>query len=161
LLFWRNRAIRRARARPSPTDPDRLATSVRDRDVRHVHRRLRHSLDPHLRKPGLDQRDQHLDRYAEGMDEQRDRESLSALRVDRTPTRRTEDRGQSLSCCFYWRSLGDSNPCFRRERATSWAARRREPDGSRNSPERVPAQALVRNPPQAPHQVPMATQSAQ
>src|ERR1700691_4788251 len=31
---------------------------------------------------------------------------------------------------FYWnawRSLGDSNPCFRRERATSWAARRREP----------------------------------
>jgi hypothetical protein len=25
-----------------------------------------------------------------------------------------------------WRSLGDSNPCFRRERATSWAARRRE-----------------------------------
>src|SRR6266699_2166655 len=26
----------------------------------------------------------------------------------------------------YWRSLGDSNPCFRRERATSWAARRRE-----------------------------------
>src|SRR4029077_6427086 len=31
-----------------------------------------------------------------------------------------------LSYCFYWRSLGDSNPCFRRERATSWAARRRE-----------------------------------
>ena len=27
-----------------------------------------------------------------------------------------------------WRSLGDSNPCFRRERATSWAARRREPE---------------------------------
>ncbi len=26
-----------------------------------------------------------------------------------------------------WRSLGDSNPCFRRERAASWAARRREP----------------------------------
>jgi hypothetical protein len=26
----------------------------------------------------------------------------------------------------HWRSLGDSNPCFRRERATSWAARRRE-----------------------------------
>jgi hypothetical protein len=26
-----------------------------------------------------------------------------------------------------WRSLGESNPCFRRERATSWAARRREP----------------------------------
>src|SRR6478736_4040516 len=25
-----------------------------------------------------------------------------------------------------WRSLGESNPCFRRERATSWAARRRE-----------------------------------
>ncbi len=25
-----------------------------------------------------------------------------------------------------WRSLGDSNPCFRRERATSWATRRRE-----------------------------------
>ena len=25
-----------------------------------------------------------------------------------------------------WRSLGDSNPCFRRERATSWTARRRE-----------------------------------
>ena len=23
-----------------------------------------------------------------------------------------------------WRSLGNSNPCFRRERATSWAARR-------------------------------------
>ena len=22
-----------------------------------------------------------------------------------------------LSCCSYWRSLGDSNPCFRRERA--------------------------------------------
>src|SRR5262249_23770213 len=31
-----------------------------------------------------------------------------------------------LSGWFYWRSLGDSNPCFRRERATSWAARRRE-----------------------------------
>ena len=29
-----------------------------------------------------------------------------------------------------WRSLGDSNPCFRRERATSWAARRREPERS-------------------------------
>jgi hypothetical protein len=27
-----------------------------------------------------------------------------------------------LSCCSYWRSLGDSNPCFRRERArTSFA----------------------------------------
>ena len=26
----------------------------------------------------------------------------------------------------YWRSQGDSNPCFRRERATSWAARRWE-----------------------------------
>src|SRR5271165_3618612 len=26
-----------------------------------------------------------------------------------------------------WRSQGDSNPCFRRERATSWAARRWEP----------------------------------
>ena len=25
-----------------------------------------------------------------------------------------------------WRSLGESNPCFRRERATSWTARRRE-----------------------------------
>ena len=25
-----------------------------------------------------------------------------------------------------WRSQGESNPCFRRERATSWAARRRE-----------------------------------
>src|SRR5438552_14048386 len=31
-----------------------------------------------------------------------------------------------LSYWNYWRSLGDSNPCFRRERATSWAARRRE-----------------------------------
>jgi hypothetical protein len=31
-----------------------------------------------------------------------------------------------LSGWFCWRSLGDSNPCFRRERATSWAARRRE-----------------------------------
>src|SRR5208337_1904150 len=27
----------------------------------------------------------------------------------------------------HWRSQGDSNPCFRRERATSWAARRWEP----------------------------------
>ena len=26
-----------------------------------------------------------------------------------------------------WRSQGDSNPCFRRERATSWTARRWEP----------------------------------
>ncbi len=26
-----------------------------------------------------------------------------------------------------WRSLGDSNPCLRRERALSWASRRREP----------------------------------
>lgn len=25
-----------------------------------------------------------------------------------------------------WYSLGDSNPCFRRERATSWTTRRRE-----------------------------------
>src|SRR5262249_59785281 len=31
-----------------------------------------------------------------------------------------------LSDGNHWRSLGDSNPCFRRERATSWAARRRE-----------------------------------
>ena len=30
-------------------------------------------------------------------------------------------------CVPKWRSLGDSNPCFRRERATSWTARRREP----------------------------------
>src|SRR6201982_3087226 len=34
-----------------------------------------------------------------------------------------------LSDGDYWRSLGDSNPCFRRERATSWAARRREQSG--------------------------------
>ena len=37
-------------------------------------------------------------------------------------TETTPDPGQfSLSLCFCWRSLGDSNPCFRRERATSSA----------------------------------------
>ena len=42
-----------------------------------------------------------------------------------------------------WRSLGDSNPCFRRERATSWAARRREQSGEgiANSPDHGHAQA--------------------
>ena len=39
-----------------------------------------------------------------------------------------------------WRSLGDSNPCFRRERATSWAARRRERP-IRNSRDGAAAQA--------------------
>ena len=35
-------------------------------------------------------------------------------------TETTPDPGQfSLSFCFCWRSLGNSNPCFRRERATS------------------------------------------
>src|SRR5262249_47407136 len=48
-----------------------------------------------------------------------------------------------LSACFYWRSLGDSNPCFRRERATSWAARRRELR-PRNSLDRRSAQARGR-----------------
>src|SRR6476469_4820083 len=38
-------------------------------------------------------------------------------------------RSSKLSYWFCWRSLGDSNPCFRRERATSWAARRREQSG--------------------------------
>src|ERR1700738_3122556 len=27
-------------------------------------------------------------------------------------------------CLFLWRAQGESNPCFRRERATSWTARR-------------------------------------
>ena len=39
-----------------------------------------------------------------------------------------------------WRSLGDSNPCFRRERATSWPL----DEGShevRNSPDGAAAQA--------------------
>src|SRR5581483_7427906 len=40
--------------------------------------------------------------------------------------------------------LGDSNPCFRRERATSWAARRRE-QRFRDSLEPAPAQARQRN----------------
>ncbi len=43
---------------------------------------------------------------------------------------------------YEWRSLGDSNPRFRRERATSWAARRREPKRLRDSPERAAAQAF-------------------
>jgi hypothetical protein len=38
--------------------------------------------------------------------------------------------GNSIGCGNPWRSLGDSNPRFRRERATSWAARRREPKRS-------------------------------
>ena len=29
-----------------------------------------------------------------------------------------------------WRSLGDSNPCFRRERATARAGQARSPDGA-------------------------------
>src|SRR5207302_1098390 len=28
------------------------------------------------------------------------------------------------SYCFNWRPQGDSNPCYRRERAMSWASRR-------------------------------------
>ena len=44
-----------------------------------------------------------------------------------------------------WRSLGDSNPCFRRERATSWAARRRERWGL-DSADCGPAQARGRVP---------------
>src|ERR1019366_7936244 len=45
-----------------------------------------------------------------------------------------------------WRSLGDSNPCFRRERATSWAARRREPgQGLRDSLDPPGTQARRRN----------------
>ena len=42
-------------------------------------------------------------------------------------------RQRELSHLFYiriwqpWRSLGDSNPCSSRERAVSWATRRREP----------------------------------
>src|ERR1700745_3208909 len=45
-----------------------------------------------------------------------------------------------LSDGDYWRSLGDSNPCFRRERATSWAARRREQQ-LRHSSDPEPVQA--------------------
>jgi hypothetical protein len=30
----------------------------------------------------------------------------------------------TLRYCFYWRPQGDSNPCYRRERAMSWASRR-------------------------------------
>src|SRR6266481_1331663 len=43
----------------------------------------------------------------------------------------------------FWRSLGDSNPCFRRERATSWATRRREPwrQGGGDKPEWPAVQA--------------------
>src|SRR5262249_60237772 len=41
-----------------------------------------------------------------------------------------------------WRSLGDSNPCFRRERATSWAARRRERP-IRNSRDNAAVQAAL------------------
>jgi hypothetical protein len=26
-----------------------------------------------------------------------------------------------ITCLFYWRPVGDSNPCCRRERAVSWA----------------------------------------
>ncbi len=29
-----------------------------------------------------------------------------------------------LTDCFRWHAQGESNPCFRRERATSWTARR-------------------------------------
>jgi hypothetical protein len=45
-----------------------------------------------------------------------------------------------------WRSLGDSNPCFRRERATSWAARRREPTLIRDSLDRRGPQAFTGDP---------------
>src|ERR1700745_844561 len=30
----------------------------------------------------------------------------------------------ALAIWFYWRPQGDSNPCYRRERAMSWASRR-------------------------------------
>ncbi len=53
-------------------------------------------------------------------------------------------------CVPKWRSLGDSNPCFRRERATSWTARRREPQresfyiGARLSPQAFRDDKLAR-----------------
>ncbi len=37
---------------------------------------------------------------------------------------------QDRAAWMKWRPLGDSNPCFRRERATSWTARRRGPSGA-------------------------------
>src|SRR5690554_1224333 len=38
-----------------------------------------------------------------------------------------------LSYTRKWRPLGDSNPCYRRERAVSWASRRRGPGKRRKS----------------------------
>ena len=52
-----------------------------------------------------------------------------------------------------WRSLGDSNPCFRRERATSWAARRRERP-IRNSRDGATAQGVSRRAPALPRRRP-------
>src|SRR2546429_3411909 len=38
--------------------------------------------------------------------------------------RRWTDSDAFISYCFNWRPQGDSNPCYRRERAMSWASRR-------------------------------------
>src|SRR5205085_11056858 len=38
--------------------------------------------------------------------------------------RRWTDSDAIISYCFNWRPQGDSNPCYRRERAMSWASRR-------------------------------------
>src|SRR5437660_12364241 len=38
--------------------------------------------------------------------------------------RRWTDSDAIISYCFNWRPQGDSNPCYCRERAMSWASRR-------------------------------------
>src|SRR5207248_5241516 len=45
-------------------------------------------------------------------------------RCSALPNRRWTDGDAIISYCFNWRPQGDSNPCYRRERAMSWASRR-------------------------------------
>ena len=50
-----------------------------------------------------------------------------ALWISGSPSCHSARRASHCPKWRHWRSQGDSNPCFRRERATSWAARRWEP----------------------------------
>ena len=54
---------------------------------------------------------------------------IEARKASGQPARITESetRREANDAACFWRSQGDSNPCFRRERATSWTARRWEP----------------------------------
>ncbi len=54
-----------------------------------------------------------------------DRRRSAMFIPQKLPKNRKWEVVLSLSSCFHWRALRESNPCFRRERAASWTARRR------------------------------------